>query len=183
VSTYGIGMPPVFLYRTVSRHDSTPIVKASGRELSYVLLVSMILCYLMTFVLVSSPTTFTCAMKRTVTGLAFACLYSALLVKTNRIHRIFSQAKRTAQRPRYISPTAQLIITACLSGIQLLGSLIWLFFVPPGTRHIYPTRDQVVLTCNVPDHHFLYSLTYDALLIIACTIYGWSMVFSQPPMH
>ena len=31
---------------------------------------------------------------------------------------------------------------------------------------------QVVLTCNVPDHHFLYSLAYDALLIILCTIYA-----------
>ncbi|KIH45568.1 hypothetical protein ANCDUO_24391, partial [Ancylostoma duodenale] len=42
----------------------------------------------------------------------------------------------------------------------------------PGSRHDYPTRDQVVLTCNVPDHHFLYSLAYDGILIIACTVYA-----------
>lgn len=41
-----------------------------------------------------------------------------------------------------------------------------------GTRHDYPTRDQVVLTCNVPDHHFLYSLGYDAALIVLCTVYA-----------
>lgn len=105
-------------------------------------------------------------------GFAFSCLYAALLVKTNRIHRIFSQATRSAQRPGCISPMSQMFLTAVIAAPQLIGSLIWLLFVPPGTRHDYPTRDQVVLTCNVPDHHFLYSLMYDALLIILCTIYA-----------
>jgi hypothetical protein len=56
--------------------------------------------------------------------------------------------------------------------VQLLGSVIWLFVVPPGTRHHHPTRAEVVLSCNVPDHHFLYSLTYDGVLIVLCTIYA-----------
>lgn len=29
-----------------------------------------------------------------------------------------------------------------------------------------------MLTCNVPDHHFLYSLAYNGFLIIACTVYA-----------
>ncbi|EPB66143.1 hypothetical protein ANCCEY_14765 [Ancylostoma ceylanicum] len=66
----------------------------------------------------------------------------------------------------------QVVMTSMLAGVQLIGSLIWLFVVPPGSRHDYPTRDQVVLTCNVPDHHFLYSLAYDGILIIACTVYA-----------
>lgn len=41
-----------------------------------------------------------------------------------------------------------------------------------GTRPDYPTRYEVVLTCNVPEHHFLYSLAYDAALIVLCTIYA-----------
>ncbi|PAV77227.1 hypothetical protein WR25_17890 [Diploscapter pachys] len=87
-------------------NNETPVVKASCRELSYILLVSMMMCYLMTFVLLSKPNVFVCAMKRA------------------------------------------------------------------DSRYDYPRRDQVVLTCNVPDHHFLYSLAYDALLIILCTIYA-----------
>ncbi|KAI1732138.1 receptor family ligand binding region domain-containing protein [Ditylenchus destructor] len=153
-------------------HAETPVVKASGRELSFILLCSMIMCYAMTFVLISRPTTLICAIKRTGIGFAFSCLYSALLVKTNRIHRIFSQATKSAKRPEWISPISQVCLTSLLAGIQLLGSLIWLIIVPPGTRHIYPTRDQVVLTCNIPDHHFLYSLAYDAALIVMCTVYA-----------
>uniref|UniRef100_A0A915D961 G-protein coupled receptors family 3 profile domain-containing protein n=1 Tax=Ditylenchus dipsaci TaxID=166011 RepID=A0A915D961_9BILA len=109
---------------------------------------------------------------RTGIGFAFSCLYAAMLVKTNRIHRIFSQATRSAKRPEWISPISQVVLTGVLAGLQLFGSLIWLFVVPPGTRHIYPSRDQVVLTCNVPDHHFLYSLAYDAALIVLCTVYA-----------
>jgi hypothetical protein len=105
------------------RYNETPVVKASGRELSYILLISMIMCYCMTFVLLSRPTTTVCAIKRTgqykITkkvvltlsgiGFAFSCLYSAMLVKTTRIYRIFSQATRSAQRPRFISPLSQVI--------------------------------------------------------------------------
>ncbi|PAV85307.1 hypothetical protein WR25_13098 isoform B [Diploscapter pachys] len=153
-------------------YNETPVVKASGRELSYILLISMIMCYLMTFVLLSKPNIFVCAMKRAGIGFAFSCLYAAMFVKTNRIARIFSMAGRSAQRPMFISPISQLVLTGILAGIQLTGSLIWLWIVPPGSRHDYPRRDQVVLTCNVPDHHFLYSLAYDALLIILCTVYA-----------
>ncbi|EYB97842.1 hypothetical protein Y032_0136g1956 [Ancylostoma ceylanicum] len=153
-------------------YNETPVVKASGRELSYLLLISMIMCYAMTFVLLSRPNTIVCAIKRTGIGFAFSCLYAAMLVKTNRIARIFSQASLSAQRPLFISPLSQVVMTSMLAGVQLIGSLIWLFVVPPGSRHDYPTRDQVVLTCNVPDHHFLYSLAYDGILIIACTVYA-----------
>uniref|UniRef100_A0A915PFX1 G-protein coupled receptors family 3 profile domain-containing protein n=1 Tax=Setaria digitata TaxID=48799 RepID=A0A915PFX1_9BILA len=152
------------------RNHDTPIIKASGRELSYIILVSMIMCYAMTFVLISRPTIFNCAIKRTGIGFAFSCLYAALLVKTNRIARIFSH--RSVQRPVCISPVSQVFLTALLAGLQLFGSLIWLLIVPPGTRHYYPTRDQVVLKCNVPDHHFLYSLAYDAGLIVLCTVFA-----------
>ncbi|KAI6218429.1 G-PROTEIN-RECEP-F3-4 domain-containing protein [Aphelenchoides besseyi] len=153
-------------------HNDTPVVKASGRELSYILLISIILCYSMTFVLIAPPTALTCALKRTGISFSFSCVYSAILVKTNRIYRIFSSATRSAKRPGCISPISQVLLTAMLASIQLIASLIWLFIVPPGTRYKYPTRTQVVLTCRVDDVHFLYSLTFAAILLILCTVYA-----------
>uniref|UniRef100_A0A914W7D8 G-protein coupled receptors family 3 profile domain-containing protein n=1 Tax=Plectus sambesii TaxID=2011161 RepID=A0A914W7D8_9BILA len=154
------------------RHNETPIVKASGRELSYILLGAIIICYLMTFILLAKPTAIICAFKRTGVGFGFSVLYSAMLVKTNRIYRIFSQARMSAQRPRFISPLSQVVITVMLASVQLFASLIWLLIAPPGTRDHYPDRSQVVLTCNVADHLFLVSLSYDALLIVLCTVYA-----------
>ncbi|PAV78727.1 hypothetical protein WR25_19872 [Diploscapter pachys] len=88
-------------------NNETPVVKASCRELSYILLVSMMMCYLMTFVLLSKPNVFVCAMKRAGIGFAFSCLYATMFVKTNRIARIFAMASRSKQRPMFISPMSQ----------------------------------------------------------------------------
>ncbi|CAD5222740.1 unnamed protein product [Bursaphelenchus xylophilus] len=162
----------LFVIACYAIYNDTPVVKASGRELSYILLISLIMCYSMTFVLISPPTTFACAVKRTGIGFAFSVLYSALLVKTNRVHRIFASATRSAKRPACISPSSQIVLTCILAGVQLIGSIFWLFIVPAGTRIDHPTRDQVVLTCNVPDHHFLYSLAYDGALLITCTVFA-----------
>lgn len=46
------------------KHNHTPIVKAAGREVSYVLLSGILLCYSITFVLVLKPTDFVCAIQR-----------------------------------------------------------------------------------------------------------------------
>uniref|UniRef100_A0AC35U3M6 Poly(A)-specific ribonuclease n=1 Tax=Rhabditophanes sp. KR3021 TaxID=114890 RepID=A0AC35U3M6_9BILA len=162
----------IFVIICYIKFSEEPVVKASGRELSYILLFSFLICYCMTFVLVSKPTPFICALKRTGIGFAFSCLYGGMLVKTNRIHRIFSMATMSALRPRFISPISQVFITTLFTAVQLIGTIIWLLIIPPGTKNYHPTRSQVVLICNVPDHHFLYSLTYDAFLLIVCTIYA-----------
>lgn len=47
-----------------SRHNDTPVVRASGRELSYVLLAGIIMCYSVTFALVLRPTDITCGVQR-----------------------------------------------------------------------------------------------------------------------
>ncbi|CAG9786492.1 unnamed protein product [Diatraea saccharalis] len=88
------------------RHSSTPVVRASGRELSYVLLAGILMCYLVTFALVFG------------TGFCFTVVYAALLTKTNRISRIFNASKHSAKRPILISPSSQLAICAALVSIQ-----------------------------------------------------------------
>lgn len=46
------------------KHNDTPLVKASGRELSYMLLSGMLICYVNTFLLLSKPSAFVCALQR-----------------------------------------------------------------------------------------------------------------------
>lgn len=45
-------------------HGDTPVVRASGRELSFVLLAGILTCYLLTFALVVRPTDALCALQR-----------------------------------------------------------------------------------------------------------------------
>ncbi|XP_048512295.1 metabotropic glutamate receptor isoform X2 [Athalia rosae] len=154
------------------KHRDTPVVRASGRELTGILLSGVLVCYLNTFVLLTTPTTVTCIMQRFGVGVSFSTVYGALLTKTNRIARIFDSASRSAKRPRYISPTSQVCIAAALIAFQVVLTLVWMIVEPPGTRFSQPDRRQVILKCNIQDMSFLFSQMYNAALIAVSTVYA-----------
>ncbi|KAK6036961.1 7 transmembrane receptor, partial [Cooperia oncophora] len=39
-------------------------------------------------------------------------------------------------------------ICACIVSVQLIGSIIWLLVDPPGTKIVFPSRTEAVLTCK-----------------------------------
>ncbi|XP_035521756.1 metabotropic glutamate receptor 3 [Morone saxatilis] len=159
------------------RHNHTPLVKASGRELCYILLSGVFMSYAMTFLFLAKPSPAICALRRLGLGTSFAVCYSALLTKTNRIARIFSGVKDGAgvARPRFISPSSQVFICLSLISVQLVMVSVWLLLEVPGTRRFtLPERRQtVILKCNVRDSSMLLSLGYDVLLVILCTVYAF----------
>lgn len=118
-----------FVIRTLMKHLETPIVKASGRELSFILLGGIMFCFLLTFILLAKPSIFTCSLQRFGVGTGFSVIYSALLTKTNRISRIFDSARKSAKRPSFISPKSQAMICMCLVSVQvsITGSSFLLF--------------------------------------------------------
>ncbi|GAA6216316.1 metabotropic glutamate receptor 3-like [Lates japonicus] len=159
------------------RHNNTPLVKASGRELCYILLSGVFMSYAMTFLFLAKPSPAICALRRLGLGTSFAVCYSALLTKTNRIARIFNGVKdgAGAARPRFISPSSQVFICLSLISVQLVMVSVWLLLEVPGTRRFtLPERRQtVILKCNVRDSSMLLSLGYDVLLVILCTVYAF----------
>lgn len=94
------------------------MVRASGRELSYVLLSGIMLCYLVSFLFVIRPTDIVCGVQQTAIGLCFSVVYAALFTKTNRIARIFKTGKKSVNKPSFISPKSQLVICGGLVTIQ-----------------------------------------------------------------
>lgn len=167
----GIALTIIVIWLFVKNHD-TPLVRASGRELSYMLLFGILVCYFNTFALLAKPTIGSCVIQRFGIGVGFSIIYGALLTKTNRISRIFDSASKSAQRPSYISPKSQVIITSSLIAIQILITMIWMVVEPPGTRFYYPDRMQVILKCKIQDMSFLFSQLYNMILITICTVYA-----------
>ncbi len=122
-----------FVVVTFVRYHDTPIVRASGREMSYVLLTGIFLCYVTTFPMIAAPGVAVCSFRRIFLGLGMCFSYAALLTKTNRIHRIFEQGKQSVAAPRFISPASQLVITFSLISVQLMGVFVWFVADPPHT--------------------------------------------------
>lgn len=171
-SSIGI-IATLFVITVFSKYNDTPVVKASGRELSFVLLSGIFLCYSMTFILISKPGVIMCGMQRFGIGLCFALCYGAILTKTNRIARIFRAGKRTAKRPKFISPKSQLFICFGLISLQVIIGVLWLFMTPPKAGPFYANRDDHQLVCIAwVGFSYMIALSYPNILIIICTIYA-----------
>ncbi|XP_067361774.1 metabotropic glutamate receptor 4-like isoform X2 [Channa argus] len=172
-------MATLFVVVTFIRYNDTPIVKASGRELSYVLLTGIFLCYATTFLMISTPDVGICSLRRIFLGLGMSISYAALLTKTNRIYRIFEQGTMSVSAPRFISPASQLVITFTLASVQLLGVCIW-FAVDPSKaiidyedqRTSNPVLARGVLKCDISDLSLICLLGYSMLLMVTCTVYA-----------
>lgn len=100
----------IYLRKYPYRYNHTPVIKASGRELCYLLLTGTLFCYGMTFVILGRPGEVMCSCVRLGLGLGLSMCYGAILVKTNRISRIFNMGVKTVKRPLYISPLSQVLI-------------------------------------------------------------------------
>ncbi|XP_054480369.1 glutamate receptor, metabotropic 8a [Anoplopoma fimbria] len=168
-----------FVIVTFVRHNDTPIVRASGREMSYVLLTGIFLCYAITFLMIATPDVGVCSFRRIFLGLGMCFSYAALLTKTNRIHRIFEQGQKSVTAPRFISPASQLVITFSLISVQLLGVFVWFAVDPPHTvvdfgeqRTQDPMSARGVLKCDISDLSLICSLGYSILLMVTCTVYA-----------
>ncbi|XP_013197238.2 metabotropic glutamate receptor 2-like [Amyelois transitella] len=151
----------------------TPVVRASGRELSLVLLAGILMCYLVTFALVLRPTDFLCSLQRFGTGFCFTVVYAALLTKTNRIARIFDASKHSARRPSLISPKSQLVICSILVSIQVVVVVVWQVVSPARAVHHYPAREDNMLVCDsYVDASYTIAFFYPVVLIVVCTVYA-----------
>ncbi|XP_058833240.1 metabotropic glutamate receptor 8 isoform X3 [Topomyia yanbarensis] len=171
-SSLGIIMT-LFVVGVFLKNNDTPIVRASGRELSYVLLSGILLCYGVTYALVFKPNDIVCGVQRFWSGFSFTVVYAALLTKTNRIARIFNASTKSAKRPSFISPHSQLVICGILISFQVLINAVWMVVSPAHAMHHYPSREDNLLVCNsYTDASYMIAFFYPIFLIIVCTIYA-----------
>lgn len=103
----------LFTYR--NKH----VVKCFSLELSGIILAGTAVAFCLTGVLVSEPSTVKCFISHVGFSFTFTVIYAPLLIKTNRIYRIFNAGKRTTKRPRFISNSSQVIMAAILISLQV----------------------------------------------------------------
>ena len=153
---------------------SNSVIKASSRELSAILLCGILLCYIIPLIYLVKPSPTSCAIQRLVSGLCFAIVYSALLVKTNRIHRIFNRSKNGSVSPHFVSPASQVIFTLLLSLIQLIIASIWLAAEPPRVKTVLVNRRLLELVCDHNPHATLVvTVVYNLILLITSAFFAF----------
>ncbi|KAF8365679.1 mgl-2 [Pristionchus pacificus] len=165
----------IFTILVFVKHNSTPVVKSTTRELSYIILCGIIASYAVTFAILSTPSFWTCFLTRTIPPVAFSIVYSALLTKTNRIARILAGSKKRilTKKPRFLSTFSQVVITWILVGIQCLIVAMGVYQEMPYADHdvnFLPRR--IVLVCQSSTVAFMTPFLWNFFLISLCTLYA-----------
>ena len=150
------------------------VIKASSRELSAILLGGILLCYILPFLFVGKPSPALCGVRRFAIGFCFAISYSALLVRSNRIHRIFDHSRVNFTPPRFIGPVSQVAITCLLISIQVLIAVVWLAAEPPSVETVQPESRTLELRCGESPYFGLpVSLCYNLFLLVLSTYFAF----------
>lgn len=160
----------IAIFVVYSKHQ---LIKASSRELSAVLLTGIVLCYLLPLFFIAMPSPWICAVRRFGVGFCFALSYSALLIKTNRIHRIFNRPSGSIQAPPLISPQSQLFFTVLLVAVQVVIAIVWLVVERPSITFVYSDFTTELRCGESPLVGLSVSLGYNLVLLVISTYYAF----------
>ena len=150
------------------------IIKASSRDLSAILIIGLVLCYILPFLFVAKPSAAICGVRRFFVGFSFAVCFSALLVKTNRIHRIFNRSpEQLAIPPRFVSSRSQIVIVLILLSVQVVMNTLWLGLQHPNVQHVPNGRTTELRCQSSSDIELLVWVSYNLLLLILSTYFAF----------
>lgn len=161
-----LGVILIFVY-----YKNTEIVQTSAPELSFPLLVGVLLCYILTFIIVADQTDVLCGMQRFGLGFCLSICYGALLTKTNRLSRVFNDQSHHA--PRFITASSQIVILCGLVFVECALATIGLYNDAPRIVPVEQNKKtEVFFLCKVPLFDIITSYAYNFVLVAVCTLYA-----------
>ena len=160
-----LGVVALFL-----KHFNTRLVRASSRELCMLMLFGICLTFVSPVSFIPPPGPIICYIQRLIVGISLTSSYAPLLLRTNRIYRIFRSAATTVSRPSLISPRSQVVMSLALTGIACLIGLVSILGRSPKITIAHPGhREFVIKYCELSEQTMLVNLSFSAALMIATT--------------
>ncbi|XP_073484916.1 vomeronasal type-2 receptor 26-like [Aquarana catesbeiana] len=130
-------------------HQDTAIVRANNRNLSFTLLVSIMLSFLCVFFFLGRPADISCMLRQTLFGILFTIAISSILAKTIMVYVVFKASKPGSLWQHWIGTRFTNSIVILCSSIQVLICVIWLSISPPfQDLDTSSYQDKIIVQCN-----------------------------------
>ncbi|XP_043938159.1 extracellular calcium-sensing receptor-like [Protopterus annectens] len=151
------------------RYQHTPIVKANNRSISYLLLLSLFLCFLCPLMFIGYPRKVNCILRQVAFGLIFSVCISCILAKTITVVIIFKVTNPNSRLKKIIGPRTPYFIIILCSLLQMIICTSWIVISPPFPEiNLTFAPGIILIECNESSFAFYFMLGYLGLLAFVC---------------
>uniref|UniRef100_A0A8D0RC34 Extracellular calcium-sensing receptor n=2 Tax=Sus scrofa TaxID=9823 RepID=A0A8D0RC34_PIG len=164
-----------FVLGVFIKFRNTPIVKATNRELSYLLLFSLLCCFSSSLFFIGEPQDWTCRLRQPAFGISFVLCISCILVKTNRVLLVFEAKIPTSFHRKWWGLNLQFLLVFLCTFMQIVICAIWLYTAPPSSYRNHELEDEIIfITCHEGSLMALgFLIGYTCLLAAICFFFAF----------